>query len=58
MYECSNIKQGYFTNLENQKLFIFDIIPDRIVFYFIFMPLIRHKINKFIFTWNAHRIRS
>ena len=33
-------------------------MPERIVFYFIFMPLIRHEINEFVLTWNAHRIRA
>ena len=61
MYECSDIKQGCFTNPESYKLFAFDVIPDRIVFYLIFMPLIRHEINEineFVLTWNAYRIRS
>jgi hypothetical protein len=35
-----------------------DSIPDRVVFYFIFMPILRHEINEFVQTWNAHRIRT
>jgi hypothetical protein len=58
MYEIYNIWQDYFANLEKYKLFIINIIPERIVFYFIFMPLIRYEINEFVLTWNAHRIRA
>ena len=58
MYEIYNIWQGCFANLEKHKLFTIDIIPERIVFYFIFMPLIRYEINEFVLTWNAHRIRA
>ena len=58
MSDAANIKQDYFKNLEQNKLFLLDSTPDRIVFYFIFMPLIRHEINEFVQTWNAHRIRT
>jgi hypothetical protein len=54
----ANTKQLYFDNLEKNNLFSFDSTPDRVVFYFIFMPIIRHEINEFVLTWNAHRIRT
>jgi hypothetical protein len=47
-----------FENLERNKLFSSDSIPDRVIFYFIFMPIIRHEIEEFVMTWNAHRIRT
>ena len=58
MSDITNAGQVYFDNLEKNKLFSSDSIPDRVVFYFIFMPIIRHEINEFILTWNAHRIRT
>ena len=58
MSDMANSKQLFFDNLEKNKLFSFDSIPDRVVFYFIFMPIIRHEINEFVLTWNAHRIRT
>ena len=44
-------------NLEKNKLFLFNSIPNRIIFYFIFISFIRHEINEFVKTQNAHRIR-
>lgn len=39
-------------------MFTFDSTPDRVVFYYIFMPILRHEIDEFVLTWNAHRIRT
>ena len=38
------------------KLFLFNSISDRVIFYFIFISIIRHEINEFILTWNIYRI--
>ena len=33
-------------------------MADVVVFYFIFIPLLRHEIAEFCLNWNAHRIRA
>lgn len=34
-----------------------DALEDRIVFLFVFVPILRSEISTYVETWNAHRIR-
>jgi hypothetical protein len=49
--------KDFFSYLQTHGLYESDVLEDRIVFLFIFIPILRSKINIYIETWNKHRIR-
>jgi hypothetical protein len=53
----SNHTQEFFTYLQNHGLYESDALEDRVVFLFIFIPILRSEISTYVETWNAHQIR-
>jgi hypothetical protein len=51
------IPKEFFTYLQNHGLYESDALEDRIVFLFIFVPILRSEIFIYVETWNQHRIR-
>jgi len=48
----------FFHYLQNNGLYESDVLEDRVVFLFVFVPILRDEIATFVETWNEHRIRS
>jgi hypothetical protein len=44
--------------LQTHGLYESDVLEDRVVFLFVFVPILRSEIATFVETWNEHRIRS
>ena len=53
----SNYIQEFFTYLQNHGLYESDVLEDRVVFLFTFVPILRSEISTYVETWNAHQIR-
>jgi hypothetical protein len=45
-------------NLESNGFFVSGQISDTVVLLFVFMPIIRYKVNQFVQMWNEHPIRK
>jgi hypothetical protein len=43
--------------LQTHGLYESDVLEDRVVFLFVFVPILRDEISTFVETWNEHRIR-
>lgn len=43
--------------MQYHGLYESDVLEDRIVFLFVFVPIIRSEISTYVEIWNAHRIR-
>jgi hypothetical protein len=50
--------KDYFTYLTVHGFYESDVLEDRVVFLFVFVPILRREIATFVETWNEHRIRS
>lgn len=48
----------YFAYLTVHGFYESDVLEDRVVFLFVFVPILRREIATFVETWNEHRIRS
>ena len=46
----------YFAYLQTHGLYESDALEDRIVFLFVFVPILRSEIGTYMETWNAHHI--
>ena len=55
--ETSNNFQKYFKFLEASGFYASDYLEDRIIFLFIFVPILRHELHSYIEVHNEHRIR-
>jgi endoglucanase Acf2 len=49
--------KDFFSYLQTHGLYESEVLEDRIVFLFIFIPILRSEINTYIETWNENRIR-
>ena len=47
----------FFSYLQAHGLYESDVLEDRVVFLFVFVPILRSEINTYVETWNEHRIR-
>jgi len=47
----------FFRYLQTHGLYESDVLEDRVVFLFVFVPILRSEINTYVDTWNEHRIR-
>ena len=58
--ECPRLmhRQDFFKYLAKEGWYESDVVADVVVFYFVFMPLLRHEIAEFCHDWNSHRIRA
>ena len=43
--------------MQQQGLFESDILSDRVVFLFVFVPILRHELQRYVKTHNSHSIR-
>ena len=50
--------QDFFRYLQIHGLYESDVLEDYIIFLFVFVPILRSKINTYMNTWNEHRIQS
>ena len=50
--------KDYFTYLTAHGFYESDVLEDRVVFLFVFVPILRQEIATYVDTWNEHRIRS
>ena len=49
--------KDYFTYLTVHGFYESDVLEDRVVFLFVFVPILRREIATYVETWNEHRIR-
>lgn len=49
--------KDYFKYLTVHGFYESDVLEDRVVFLFVFVPILRHEIQVYADTWNEHRIR-
>jgi hypothetical protein len=49
--------KDYFTYLTMHGFYESDSLEDRVVFLYVFIPILRQEINIYVNTWNEHRIR-
>ena len=49
--------KDFFNYLQAHGLYESDALEDRVVFLFVFVPILRSEIKAFVETWNEHRIR-
>lgn len=49
--------KDYFKYLTVHGFYESDVLEDRVVFLFVFVPILRREINTYVETWNEHRIR-
>jgi hypothetical protein len=47
----------YFQDLRRRRLFSRKSLPDMIAMLCIYMPIIRHAVDRFVHLWNRHQIR-
>ena len=57
IYLTFSIFKEFFTYLQNHGLYESDALEDRVVFLFVFIPILRSEISTYVETWNHHRIR-
>jgi hypothetical protein len=50
--------KDYFKYLTVHGFYESDTLEDKVVFLFVFIPILRQEITTFAETWNEHRIRS
>lgn len=50
--------KDYFKYLTVHGFYESDVLEDKIVFLYVFIPILRHEISVYVDTWNEHRIRS
>ena len=48
----------FFKYMEDEGFWVGDQVADRVVFLFVFIPILRHEISRYVDTHNAHRIRK
>ena len=48
--------KDFFRYLQIHGLYESDVLEDYIIFLFVFVPILRSKINTYMNTWNEHRI--
>ena len=49
--------KDFFRYLQTHGLYESDVLEDRVVFLFVFVPILRSEINTYVDTWNEHQIR-
>jgi hypothetical protein len=56
LHSLINLKE-YFRKLQHDGFYESDMIADRVVFLFVFVPILRHELYRYVETHNDHRIR-
>ena len=49
--------KDFFSYLRAHGLYESDVLEDRVVFLFVFVPILRSEISTYVETWNEHKIR-
>ena len=49
--------KNYFHFLQTNGYYSSDALEDRVIFLYVFMPILRLEINSYADAWNAHQIR-
>jgi len=57
-FQCTGPWLEYLKALQSANLYRQDLLADRVVVLFLFMPLLREELTAFVYTHNAHPIRA